>query len=153
MAQLSLIEVQDPPALESVFMIRRRVFVDEQGVGEELEIDAHEAEARHLLALCDGEPVGTLRLRLVGDQRTAKIERVAVLAEARGAGVGEALMRRALDVAETAGARSAVLHAQVQAQNFYHRFGFEPEGAPFIEDGLPHVVMARPLAGAAAPTR
>lgn len=142
MVPLSLIEAREPQALGLAFAIRRRVFVDEQGVGETLEIDQHEDEARHLLAVRDGESVGTLRIRFLGEGRVAKIERVAVLAEARGAGVGEALMRRALYLAEAAGAPSAVLHAQVRAQHFYRKLGFEPEGGPFIEDGIPHVVMA-----------
>jgi predicted GNAT family N-acyltransferase len=146
MASLSLIEVRDPPGLDSAFAIRRRVFVEEQGIDEQLEIDHLESEARHLLALRDGEPVGTLRIRFVGNGKVAKIERVAVLACARGAGVGEALMIRALALAKAAGADAAVLHAQVRVQPFYHRLGFTTEGPVFIEDGLPHVVMTRPTA-------
>lgn len=145
MTTLTLIEVREPGELQRAFAIRKRVFVDEQGVDEALEIDSHEAASRHLLALSGDLPVGTLRVRLVEAGRVAKIERVAVLSEARGLRVGRALMVEALDLARAAGARTARLHAQVQAQAFYRRLGFASEGAAFIEDGLPHVVMTRPL--------
>ena len=71
--------------------IRRKVFVEEQNVPEELELDELDATAVHLLATRDGRPVGTARLLIDGN--TAKIGRVALLAEERGTGAGAALMR------------------------------------------------------------
>ena len=81
--------------VDACMAIRRKVFVEEQAVPEELELDAHDATAVHLLAVADGRPVGTARLLIDGDH--AKIGRVAVLAETRGTGAGAALMRAALD--------------------------------------------------------
>ena len=145
MPHLTIVEVRTPAEREQAFAIRRRVFVAEQGVPERLEIDGREDEARHLLALLAGRPVGTLRMRRLEDGRVAKIERVAVLAEARGAGIGQALMTAILNLARTDGAELARLHAQSRAQAFYARLGFVACGPEFDEDGIPHVAMQLPL--------
>lgn len=146
MPHLVIAEVSDPDSLSHAFAIRRRVFVHEQAVSEALEFDAHDRSASHLLARRDDEAVGTLRIRFMGGGRIAKIERVAVLPEARGLAIGRRLILEALARATRAGAASALLHAQTQAEPFYRRLGFETRGAPFIEDGIPHVTMTRTLA-------
>jgi predicted GNAT family N-acyltransferase len=126
---------------EACFAIRIAVFVDEQGVPADAELDGHEPAATHLLASSRGRPVGTLRWRVV-PAGTAKIERVAVLREARSLGVGRALLAEALrQAAATPAITEAVLHAQTHAQAFYRRFGFVAEGEPFDEDGIEHVRM------------
>jgi len=121
------------------------VFVREQGVASALEFDQRDDQARHLLALRAGEPIGTLRLRWLDEGRTAKIERVAVLPQARGAGIGHALLSAAVVLAEAGGASEARLHAQTVARDFYARLGFVAFGAVFDEDGIPHIAMRRPL--------
>jgi ElaA protein len=73
--------------------LRRTVFIEEQGVSEADEVDDRDGEAIHLLATVAGRPVGSARLLIEGD--TGKIGRVCVLAEARGTGLGAALMRAA----------------------------------------------------------
>jgi predicted GNAT family N-acyltransferase len=153
MQQIEVVEVRSPERLEQALAIRRAVFVQEQGVSEALEIDGRDDEARHLLALHDDEPVGTLRLRWVEDGRVAKIERVAVLPRARGAKIGQALVEAALALARAAGAEAATLHAQASAQGFYARLGFVAFGPEFIEDGIPHVVMRLSICGMAAGDR
>ncbi len=97
---------------------------------------------RICLAVEDGRPLGTLRWR-VPTPGTAKIERVAVLREARGLGLGSLLMDRALAMLGAAGLRSSVLNAQTAATDFYRRLGFVPEGEPFDEAGIEHVRMRR----------
>ena len=119
--------------------------MQEQGVAEALEFDERDHRARHLLALREGEPVGTLRLRRLDEGRIAKIERVAVLRRGRGARVGHALLSAAVALAEAGGAREARLHAQAVAQSFYAKLGFVAFGPVFDEDGIPHVAMRRPL--------
>ena len=146
MPEIEVVEAETRSQREEAFAIRRAVFVAEQGVGEALEFDERDDQARHLLGLRAGAPVGTLRLRRL-DGGVAKIERVAVVASARGAGVGQALLRAALAQAEAAGATEARLHAQTVAQDFYARFGFVAHGPVFDEDGIAHVVMRRPLGG------
>ena len=108
--------------------IRTAVFVHEQGVPLDEEIDEHEATATHLLAFVDGRPVGTLRWRVV-PSATAKIERVAVLREARSLGLGRLLMDEALRQIAAAGTGAAVLNAQTAASSFYLRLGFQLDGA------------------------
>jgi ElaA protein len=145
LARIQIVEVGSAEQLEQALAIRLAVFVEEQGVSRALEIDGHDDAARHLLALCDGEPLGTLRLRWLEGGRAAKIERVAVLPRGRGGGVGHALMDAALALAERGGAKEARLHAQTVAQAFYDRLGFVAFGPIFDEDGIPHIAMRRPL--------
>jgi ElaA protein len=153
MAMTQIVEVESAKQLEQALAIRLAVFVEEQGVSLAQEIDGHDAAARHLLALRDGEPVGTLRLRWVDDGRVAKIERVAVLPRARGATIGQALVEAALATARAAGAEAALLHAQTGVQGFYARLGFVAFGPEFVEDGIMHVAMSLPLGGAEAGER
>ena len=88
MAAMVIQEVRTAAGMGRAFAIRRRVFVEEQGIAEALEFDGLDPAARHLLAVVDGAPAGTLRIRLIEQGRTAKIERVAVLAPQRGTGSG-----------------------------------------------------------------
>ncbi len=139
----------------TVQAVRRRVFVTEQGVPEADEWDAADAPGlrgrtvHHLLAVGAGEPVGAARWRPApGDTAatprgtaTAKLERFAVVPEARGRGVARRLVARALADARAAGFERFVLHAQTYAAGLYAGFGFVAEGAPFDEDGLEHVKM------------
>jgi predicted GNAT family N-acyltransferase len=151
--EIEIVEVRSGEQLEQALAIRRAVFVHEQGVTETLEIDGRDGDARHLLALRAGEPLGTLRLRWLDGGRVAKIERVAVLPRGRGAGVGHALMDRALALADAAGAEEARLHAQTVARAFYVKLGFVAVGRASDEDGIPHVAMRRNLPSAAARAR
>ena len=153
MADVRIVELRTLAEREQAFAIRRAVFVQEQGVAEALEFDERDAQARHLLALRDGEPVGTLRVRWLDRGRTAKIERVAVLPAARGAKVGQALVEAALAAAKAEGAEVALLHAQTTVQGFYVRLGFVAFGPEFIEDDILHVAMRLPLCGQAPAER
>jgi predicted GNAT family N-acyltransferase len=117
------------------------VFVDEQGVAETQEFDGRDQQAHHLLALRDGAAVGALRVRWLDGGRSAKIERVAVLPGARGSKIGRDLLQAALALAGSAGAETAILHAQTAARGFYARLGFVAFGPAFMEDGIPHIAM------------
>jgi predicted GNAT family N-acyltransferase len=153
MLEIEIVEARTRAELEQGFAIRRAVFVEEQGVSEALEFDARDEDARHLLALRDGEPLGTLRLRWLDGGRTAKIERVAVLPRGRGARIGHALVSAAVALAEAGGAREARLHAQTVAQGFYARQGFVALGPVFDEGGIPHIAMRQPLPRSSAPAQ
>ena len=156
MQQIEIVEVRSRDRLEQAFAVRRAVFVEEQGVSEALEIDGRDDEAQHLLALHDGQPVGTLRVSWIEDGRVAKIERVAVLPRARGAKVGRGLVEAALATARVTAAEAAMLHAQTTVQGFYAKLGFVAFGPEFIEDGIPHIAMrlsfGRDAAGDRSPT-
>lgn len=127
---------------ETCIAIRWQVFVQEQNVPAAEERDEYDATARHFLAHLDGVPLGTARVVLKGDGATAKIGRVAVLAAARGKGVGAALMRF---IESQAGAASCELNAQVHALKFYQALGFEAYGEAFQENGIPHRRMRKVL--------
>jgi predicted GNAT family N-acyltransferase len=129
----------------AVQAVRTRVFIDEQACPPEEEWDAADApEARgqtahHLLALDGDAPVGAARWRAGGD--IVKLERFAVVPEARGRGLARALVARALADAQAAGHRRFVLHAQTYVAGLYASFGFEPVGDVFDEAGIEHVKM------------
>lgn len=123
--------------------IRRKVFVEEQSVPEDLECDAADATAVHLLATLDGRPVGTARLLIDGPE--GKIGRVAILPDCRGTGAGAALMRAALVELRVRGVTTARLGAQTHALGFYEKLGFTAYGPIYDDAGIPHRDMSRPL--------
>jgi ElaA protein len=139
------VKVASVPADRAACMeLRRRVFIEEQGVSQSDEWDGLDDASVHLLAIEDGLPVGTARLRILADGQ-AKAERVAVLADRRGAGIGRLMMHLAMDLARERNAVTMVLGAQLTAIPFYQRLGFEATGAVFDDAGIPHRRMHRDL--------
>ena len=129
--------VTDP---KTCFDIRHAVFVEEQKIAVELEQDELDATAIHLLAREDGRPMGAARI--VVSDGTGKIGRVCVLRDARGTGLGVALINHALDILrEMPDVTRAALGAQVDAQGFYERLGFVPYGDVFDDAGIDHRMM------------
>jgi len=126
-----------------VFELRKRIFVDEQGVPEENEFDEYESVSRHFLALDQGVPVGAGRLREYRGE--AKIERVCVLNSLRKAGAGRQIMEAMESEARRMGLTRARLHAQTQAAGFYQRIGYLPASGIFMEENIPHILMIREL--------
>ncbi len=118
--------------------IRRAVFIVEQNVPEELEVDGEDPHCHHVVAEIGGRPVGTARMMDDGH-----IGRVAVLREFRGTGLGTALMRALLDHGTSLGIAGFYLHGQISALGFYGNLGFVPEGPLFDEAGIPHRRMVR----------
>jgi len=119
--------------------VRRRVFIEEQGVDAALERDEHDDTCEHLVAIADRRVVGTARYRRT--ERGVKLERVAVLAELRGCGIGSALVRQAIAVLPTG--EAIYVHAQQSALGFWERMAFRAEGPGFHEAGIPHRIMRR----------
>ena len=117
--------------------VRDPVFLDEQNVPPEDEIDALDPRSRHVIARDgDNRPIGTGRL-----SPERQIGRMAVLREWRGRGVGEALLMALLDQARALGYAEVELHAQVHALSFYEKFGFEAFGEEFDECAIRHRMM------------
>lgn len=125
--------------LAKAFSIRMRVFVEEQGVPREIELDRDDERAIHFLATASGKAIGTARL--VMRRGSVKIGRMAVLKSYRREGVGRKLLRRAVLAAKKLGARKIYLHAQVSVIGFYERSGFRCVGPVFDEAGIPHRKM------------
>ncbi len=129
---------------EAAIALRRRVFVEEQGVPVAEEVDGRDEEALHLVATDGGEIVGTCRLCFSG--RTVQFSRLAVDPGARRRGIARALLLAADDEGRAAGARRVVLHAQVYAQGLYDAAGYRARGSRFWEAGIEHVAMEKRLA-------
>ena len=124
--------------------LRRRVFIEEQGVPEAEELDGKDAERTHFLARdASGRPIGCACLRPYGAQH--KVERVAVLPESRGTGLGRDLMSAVEAHAREIGARELVLHAQAAVVSFYEKLGWTSAGPRFFEAGIEHQKMGKQL--------
>jgi predicted GNAT family N-acyltransferase len=121
--------------------VRTAVFVEEQGVPAALDVDGQDPQATHVLAVLGDRPIGTGRMLTDGH-----IGRLAVLQEARGAGIGAALLRLLVEVARDRGLYEVVLGAQLHAVPFYERHGFVARGQVYEEAAIAHREMARRLA-------
>ncbi|GAA2988550.1 GNAT family N-acetyltransferase [Streptomyces fulvorobeus] len=140
--------------LAACFQIRKDVFVGEQQVPEEIEYDALDATALHVLAVAaDGSALGTGRLlhgadagdRTGGDLTVGSLGRLAVTRASRGLGVGAALVRAIEDEARGLGLAAVDLHAQTHALGFYERLGYAAYGPEFLDAGISHRSMRRAL--------
>jgi predicted GNAT family N-acyltransferase len=138
MLRIELCDWNDARAAAS--RIRTTVFVEEQRVPPEIEMDDMDAVSVHALAYVDGAAVGTGRLLPDGH-----IGRMAVLRGARARGVGGAILERLVEEARRRGFREAVLSAQTHALEFYRKHGFEAVGEVYEEAGIAHQEMRRTL--------
>jgi predicted GNAT family N-acyltransferase len=127
--------------------VRFAVFVSEQGVPPEIELDALDADADRCLHAAgrdvNGEVIATGRLIL--DAPVARIGRMAVLKEWRGQGVGAALLETLCAEARRLGFGQVLLHAQTHAIAYYFKHGFISHGSEFVEAAIPHLEMRRTL--------
>ncbi len=127
---------------QACFDIRTTVFVEEQNVPPELELDELEDVCVHFLARVNDIPMGTARLL---DKGYAKVQRVAVLKDARGTGIGSDLMLAILDYAKANGFTESRLDAQTSAITFYEKLGYAATGPEFDDAGIPHRLMIKQL--------
>ena len=139
-SRIRVIAIESPADLQRAYAIRRRVFIEEQNVPEEIEMDADDAHAFHALATFNGVSVGCGRMLEHGASEV-KIGRMAVSLEFRKTGVGAHILRFLIDRARERGFRKAILHAQVTAGGFYLKEGFVPVGGVFDEAGIAHRKM------------
>jgi len=162
------VEKTDDRRYEDALGVRYAVFVDEQGVPEDLEVDEYEAASTHFVGYRDaasaatekeaeteaaeeavdeagggggrGEPVAAARLREY-EPGVGKVERVAVRAAHRGEGLGAAVMDAVEAHAAREGFDELYLHAQLHVEGFYADRGYERDGEPFTEAGIEHAAM------------
>jgi predicted GNAT family N-acyltransferase len=132
-----------PADLDAARALRYAVFVGDQGVPVEVEQDGRDAGARHVVAVRDGTLIGTGRL--LETDGVALVGRMAVAKPDRGAGVGAAMLAELERMAGRQGLAAVELHAQLHAQDFYRRAGYQPVGEPFQEAGIGHQRMRKPL--------
>jgi predicted GNAT family N-acyltransferase len=135
--ELIVRSARTPAERAQALQVRRRVFIDEQGVDAALEHDEHDATCEHLIALAGDRVIGAARYRRT--ERGVKLERVAVLAEQRGRGVGSALVRHG--IAKLAAGSELYVHAQQSALGFWERMGFVAQGPEFREADIAHRLM------------
>jgi predicted GNAT family N-acyltransferase len=129
--------------LDAAIELRHEVFCVEQGVPVHEELDGRDADGVHLVAVSDGELLGTCRVLLVGP--TAQFSRLAVRADARRRGIATALLQAADVETREAGGRRLVLHAQTYARALYDAAGYAPRGRVFMEAGIEHIAMEKRL--------
>ncbi|MFS1663633.1 GNAT family N-acetyltransferase [Streptococcus sp. zg-JUN1979] len=126
--------------------IRQEVFVKGQGVPKDMEIDEYETLAIHFV-LYDQEhqACATCRLLPSQDKTTITLQRMAVLDSYQGQGLGKKLLKHALEYATKAGFDKMTMHAQLTAQPFYQKLGFQTQGERFEEAGITHITMTKSL--------
>ena len=142
-----MIEVRptrDEAEVAAALALREEVFCGEQGVSLAEERDGRDEEALHLVVVDEGVVVGPCRLLV--DGTTAKLGRMAVSRTRRGLGLARALITEAEARARALGAERIVLAAQLSAQPLYDRAGYAAFGEVFLDAGIEHVMMAKPLA-------
>jgi predicted GNAT family N-acyltransferase len=135
---------RDAAEIEAAMDLRVRVFVGEQGVHPEKEMDDLDDESTQIVGLDEGRVIATCRLRDVGEG-TWKLERMAVERRLRKLGVGSRLLAGAEEEARAEGAREMLLHAQLGAEAFYASNGYVAEGDTFLEAEIEHVAMRKAL--------
>ncbi len=131
---------------DDALSVRRTVFIDEQGVPEDRELDGRDGDAIHFVAYDGDDPIGAARLRAYRDRESAgKIERVAVLSAYRGDGIGRQLMDAVEETAEGLGYGELLLYAQTPVVDFYRALDYRTEGEMFEDAGIPHRSMRKQL--------
>ncbi len=131
--------VSSKKEMVQAYDIRMRVFVQEQGVPAEIELDRDDKCAIHFLALASAKPAGTVRL--VMRRGAAKIGRMAVLKTFRRKGAGKTLLKHVIATAKKLQSEKIYLHAQVAVIGFYEKQNFRCVGPIFDEAGIPHRKM------------
>lgn len=131
------------PLWAAIVRLRLEVYVDEQKVPIEEELDAHDETAVHFAVLTGDAVVGTIRVVMAAGE--AKIGRLAIAAGHRRRGLARRLMRAGIDESTESGAPHIILDAQTWVTSLYAGFGFEEEGEVFMDCGIPHIRMVLEL--------
>jgi len=120
--------------------IRRKVFIEEQQVPEELEWDDDDKACVHVLVTDNNTPIATGRIKMDGH-----IGRMAVLKDYRNKGIGSAVLEALINFSKTLKMKSVYLHAQTTAIPFYEKHGFKISSEEFMDAGIPHKKMEMDL--------
>ncbi|WHY74245.1 GNAT family N-acetyltransferase [Fictibacillus enclensis] len=132
-------------AYKDALFVRKEVFVNEQNVSEELEVDHLEDTATHFVLYdAEDQPIGAGRMRPIADG--GKVERVCILSSRRKQGLGDLLMKSMEQEASRLNYPALTLYAQVQAEDFYKKLGYTTTSKqPFIDANILHVAMKKAL--------
>lgn len=140
---MNLKEVKTEQELQDAYKVRFEVFVEEQGVPEDLEIDDLEKEALHFIGYENEKPAVASRMRFINDY--AKMERICVIKVQRGKGFGRDILLFMEEAAKQKGMKKSKLNAQTQAEAFYQSLGYVTISGEFMDAGIPHVTMTKSL--------
>ena len=144
MGQLTYRYISGDDELEEAFNIRRRVFVEEQAISEDIELDEYDSVATHIIVKDGDRAIATARVQFPG-KGIAKIERMAVLKDFRRRGIGSSIISFLIKEFRKRKIEQIVLHAQYAVVDFYRSCGFKETGEPFIEAGIKHIRMEKKL--------
>lgn len=121
------------------FDIRTEVFIKEQGIERDVEMDGTDKYAKNMILIKDNKPIGTSRLIVIDNKMY--IGRVAVLKEYRKKGYATHMINFLLNEAKNMGYNEVFIHAQTYAKSFYEKIGFKQFGEEFLEANIPHIHM------------
>ena len=144
MEQLTYRYISNDDELEEAFNIRRRVFVEEQAISEDIELDEYDSVSTHIIVKDGDRAIATARVQFPG-KGTAKIERMAVLKDFRRRGIGRNIISFLIKEFRKRKVEQVVLHAQYAVLDFYRSCGFKETGEPFIEADIKHIRMEKKL--------
>ncbi|AGB42489.1 putative acyltransferase [Halobacteroides halobius DSM 5150] len=131
--------------LDRALNLRKEVFVAEQGVPLDLEVDGNDQEAIHFIVENNGQLIGTCRL-MKSNSQVAKLERMAIKSKYRKQGVGSKLITEVIDFAQSNNFKKLILHSQLQAKEFYLKHDFEIASNQVIKEaGIDHFKMKMEL--------
>lgn len=136
-------DIVEKKDLEDAFNIRKAVFVREQGVPLDNELDEYEDISNHILVYYENKPVATGRLRIVDN--IGKLERICVIIDYRKYGLGKVVVEGLEKLAREKGIKKTKLHAQVQAKGFYEKVGYIQVSGEFMEENILHIAMTKDL--------
>lgn len=141
---MKVVIVKTDKELEDAFYVRQTVFVKEQNVPMEEELDAYEEDSVHFVLYDDDKkPIGAGRYRTFDEY--GKVERICILSTNRKGGAGKAVMNKIEEYALKNGAPALKLNAQTQAIPFYSKLGYEVISEEFLDAGIPHKTMIKYL--------
>ena len=138
MNDLRVKKVENKHELEQVFNIRKNVFIEEQNVPTEIEMDEFDNIAEHFIAYLNDKPIGCARIRF---NDHLKLERIAIIKEYREKGFGTQLTKYLIKYSLKRNESDIIMHSQYYAKDFYKKFGFVEVGEPFYEAGIKHIKM------------
>lgn len=138
MHTLDIRMVKTKKELDQAIAIRKQVFVKEQNVPIDIEIDGLDDEAEHVIAYVGGEPIGCARIRF---NTYAKLERIAIVEKYRGRGFGIQLTDFLIEYCKQKNVVEIRLHAQMYTADFYKKLGFLERGKTFFEADIEHIEM------------
>lgn len=136
---LTLVEIKPNEDFSDSYEIRKTVFVEEQRIPIENEMDGLDAECFHIVLYNDATPVGSGRLYVHDD--IARLGRVAVLQSERGKGYASDICNALIDIARREKAKLVTLDSQSYVASLYEKLGFVREGGEFLEEGILHIKM------------